>query len=540
MSKPRVLLAAEFTGLSTGYGNYGRELLSRLHATDKYEVAEYSSYVKTGDIDEYLWPVFGVEPENEKEAQAYNSSPANHFGRLKLEETLLRFQPTHVLTFRDVWADEHVADTPFRPYFKWIHSPTCDSSPSESAWLSFFNQADLCLAYTDWAIKVLTEQSGGSVKFLGSATPIPDDCFIPANDKKAAKAAMGLDPTELVVGAALRNQPRKLIPDLFEAFSLFLKQAPPDLAKRTSLWLHTSYPDIAWNLPELLFYYGIASKTLFTYICHHCGIGFPAYFSSAKTACLRCGNIATMPSVNKGVTRGQLANIFQAMDIGVQYASAEGLGCPLMEMAACGVPVAAVDYSAMEETVRRIDGFPIPVQRMFWDHGTGSRRALPSNEFLASLLVEFLSLPAGARAKRGFETRVAFDSNYSWGKTVEMWERAIETVGMPQNQWGAPMRRFPPPIFNKNAVGDSEFVERCIKDSGRDELIGGYLHAKMSRDLAQGCLHPGQNTLNSEFSVHGTTALREYGREDIIKQLKGVRYVAEFWENERVKVGARK
>ena len=46
MSKKRVLLMGEAHYLNSGFGTYGKELLTRLHATGKYELAEFASYGK--------------------------------------------------------------------------------------------------------------------------------------------------------------------------------------------------------------------------------------------------------------------------------------------------------------------------------------------------------------------------------------------------------------------------------------------------------------------------------------------------------------
>ena len=49
MRKKRVLFCSEATYLNTGYATYAREVLSRLHASGKYEIAEFASYGKDGD-----------------------------------------------------------------------------------------------------------------------------------------------------------------------------------------------------------------------------------------------------------------------------------------------------------------------------------------------------------------------------------------------------------------------------------------------------------------------------------------------------------
>ena len=44
MNKKKVLFVSEASYLNTGYATYSREVLKRLHATGKYELAEFSIY----------------------------------------------------------------------------------------------------------------------------------------------------------------------------------------------------------------------------------------------------------------------------------------------------------------------------------------------------------------------------------------------------------------------------------------------------------------------------------------------------------------
>jgi glycosyltransferase involved in cell wall biosynthesis len=539
MTKTRVLLAGEFTGLSTGYGNYGRELLTRLRATGRYDVAEYSSYVHTDApaARNVPWPVYGVEPRpgDERGEGRYRSNPVNQFGRLDFEKVLLDFRPQVVCSYRDPWMDSHVAESPFRRFYGWCYSPTVDSEPQENAWLSLFASADAILTYTEWAGDVLRAQSGGLVNSLGAASPVPDNLFVPPDDKRLAKERFGLDPNGLVVGYVSRNQPRKLIPDLFESFAGFLDSAPPELAKRTSLFLHTTYPDVGHDIPELLKEHGLLSKCLFTYLCLGCGLAFPSFFQSAKTICPRCGGLAMFPSTRRGVTREQLRDLYWTFDAYVQYATAEGMGMGQTEAAACGVPVFAVDYSAMGEVARKLDGFPVRVQRRFRDHGTNARRALPDNSHLVDLLVKFLSLPTPARAKKGFETRMAYELNYSWDKTVSVWDSAIQGLPPPDRDWGEPPS--PPQVgeFGDENLPDEEWLVRgIIHGAGRPDLVGGYFHARVARDLAWGCQHPSEAPFGSEMSVPGSEPV-PYGRREALHELLALRSSAVFWEEEREK-----
>ena len=77
MNKKTILLNNESSFLSTGYAKYGKEVLSRLHSTGKYNIYEFGSYghyrdARTRDIP---WGFYGnaATPKNqartEQEAQ---------------------------------------------------------------------------------------------------------------------------------------------------------------------------------------------------------------------------------------------------------------------------------------------------------------------------------------------------------------------------------------------------------------------------------------------------------------------------------------
>ena len=64
-----------------------------------------------------------------------------------------------------------------------------------------------------------------------------------------------------------------------------------------------------------------------------------------------------MPSVNSGLSTKELVEIMNMFDIYVQYAICEGFGMPQVEAAACGIPIASVDYSAMNDIVHKLNGY---------------------------------------------------------------------------------------------------------------------------------------------------------------------------------------
>jgi hypothetical protein len=223
------------------------------------------------------------------------------------------------------------------------------------------------------------------------------------------------------------------------------------------------------------------------------------------------------------------------MDVYVQFATCEGFGLGMTEAAACGVPVMAVDYSAMSEVVRKVGGYPVRVGRMFRDHGTNSLRAMPDNAHLAELLVHFLSLPADVRARKGFEARQMCEQNFNWDRTAALWAETALSMPPPERAWGGPPRAFPPPDFGYDGPSEAELVHRGItRGVGRPELVGTNLHARILRDLSWGVRHSSTFGPGGEmgYELGGSVS---YTRRDALDELVAIRQFAEHWEAERAK-----
>ena len=94
--KKRILWIGEASFLSTGYSVYCKEVLSRLYATGKFEIAEMASYCHYTDqrIKKIPWKIYTnlPDPNNKDQARSYESKPTNQFGKWRLEEVLLDFK----------------------------------------------------------------------------------------------------------------------------------------------------------------------------------------------------------------------------------------------------------------------------------------------------------------------------------------------------------------------------------------------------------------------------------------------------------------
>ena len=497
MRKKRILFCSEATFLNTGYATYTREILNYLHGTGKYEIAEMAAYGEKNDprAANIPWKYYGVMPNqncepkaSEEELQGYNSRPTNQFGEWAFEHVCLDFLPDFVCDIRDFWMLDFAERSPFRPFFKWVIMPTVDARPQARQWVATYAGADACLTYSDWAGGVLEDQSGGKINYLGSAPPSAHPAYKPVEDKRMHKVSFGLDPEYKIIGTVMRNQRRKLYPDLFEAFRLFLDKSEN---KKYYLYCHTSYPDLGWEIPELLQQNKIAANVLFTYICPETKKPFPSTFRGAICQSPYTGKWgATLSNVKNGLSYEDLSNVVNLFDLYTQYANCEGFGLPQVEAAACGVPVCGTDYSAMESVLRKLDGFPITPAALYKELETGCLRAVPDNKAAANLFHKFFNVYTEEQRKLiGEKTRQNFDKHYQWHLSGNVWEKYFdETDPIPfQQGWGSNPRVTQPEQkidISKNNIKPSDLSAWLLTNVLKEpDKIGTFMESRLTKDL---------------------------------------------------------
>lgn len=532
----------EFSVLNTGYSKYGKEVMQRLHATGKYELAELSCYASQSepkDIERAAsipWKMYfnGPNKNKEEELREYDSNPINAFGEWKFEKVCLDFKPNIVFDIRDFWMMDFEERSPFRRLYSWAIMPAVDSEPQNEQWLATFANADAVFTYSDWGASVLRQQGGGKINVIGSAPPSSSDAAYYPVDKKIAKSYIGLGEDIKIVGTVMRNQRRKLYPDLFDSFRQFLDKTG---RKNVYLYCHTSYPDVGWDIPYYLKYFGIGSKTLFTYLCRKCRHAFPTFFGDTIIPCIKCGAPAAgLSNVQNGVSEKILAHIMNMFDVYVQYANSEGFGVPQVEAAACGTPVMSVDYSAMGDVVRKLNGFPLRVSEYIWEPETGCKRAKPDNQVLAQELERFFDMSDEQQLELGKKAREGFETNYQWDETARKWERCFDSFPS-ANLWTLPPRIAHPSENVPNNVSNQEFARWLIKDVlCEPERLGTYMELRLIRDLNNGVTLGGTGGMffNENSQAYIKPKFTEFGRKEAYEHMVSMCKRRNFWEKKRV------
>lgn len=439
-------MVSEASFLSSGFGTYAKEILSRLHQTGKYDIAEFACYGKVNDPKDasIRWRYYAnAVDEKDHRHSEYNNSLENQFGRWRFERVLLDFKPDIVVDVRDYWMNSYQQYSPLRPFFHWVLMPTVDSAPQQEDWIDTFLHADAIFTYSDFGKDTLLSQSNNKVNYIATTSPGVDlNTFKPLHNRLDIRRSLGIDDNAIIIGSIMRNQKRKLIPELFSSIKSLINKLyqanNASLADNIFIYLHTSYPDAGWDIPQLLKDYEIGNRVLFTYSCKSCGFYRPKLFSHPVTYCPKCGNRAfSMPNVSNGISQSNLNNIINCFDLYIQYAICEGFGMPQVEAAAAGVPIASVDYSAMSDVVRKLNGYPIKVNQYFKELETKAIRVYPDNEHLQKIIMDFIQLPEILKNQKRHEARKLTEQHYNWDHIAKIWENYFDNVRLTglQGRW---------------------------------------------------------------------------------------------------------
>ena len=542
--KTKILFAGESSYLSTGYAIYTHEVLSRLHATNKYDIAEFGIYGHMNDpqILDIPWTFYANLPDDESQEEIYNANPRNQFGQWKFEEICLDFQPDIVCDIRDWCMGEFVERSPFRPFYHWAIMPTIDSIPQPDEWLSSYIDANAVFAYAEFGRDYLLNTLGDQVNFQDLASPAANyDIMKPVPDKETHRQQFGMEKGLKIVGTVMRNQKRKLYPDLIQSFANYCAKYPEE-SRNVYLYLHTSYPDKGWDIPLLIREAGLGNKTLFTYICSHpaCKHVFPSFFQDSVQACPKCGRpTAGLPSTHQGVTTEQMAQILNFFDIYLQYSVCEGFGMPQVEAAACGLPIISVEYSAMKSVLDNLKcGYLVPVQKFFYEE-TLQKRALPDNQALVEILHKFFLLPEAIRLRMSRNAYRNVHKTYTWDKAAKSWEIYFDSV-QPQpieETWQSPKQTSVPNLNMPQGLTNEQFVRWGIMNIwGQPERLHSYMALRMIRDLNYGKSlgGAGGSYFHEDNSLFGKTTYKDFTREQAAQELLSLNNVFSNWDNRRL------
>lgn len=466
----KILFCTESSHIKSGFGNYTYAILSRMHR-DGYDVAELSGYRDYKYPKTEPWKIYPAAlPKDHANYKEYMSDTSNQFGRFVFDYVLLDYKPDIVIDFRDFWMFAYQEVSPLRPFYHWIVAPTIDSVPLPINTQHSINNANTVLTHTNWAqqqLKLLNIKNLNGV--INDSVDI--DIFKPM-DGINIRHQYNIPDDTFIIGSVLRNQERKLIPDILSIIRKVIDNNPD---KNILLYLHTSYPEAnGWNLPELLVEYELLNNVIFTYRCQKCHNMYIRKFQSHKNLCDKCGSVATMASVTNGITQHELSEIYNIFDTYLQYSICEGFGIPQVEAVACGIPLITINHGAMAEIGNNLKALLVDVEREFRDIDTNGVRAYPNNLHAINIINELLNKSKKDRQQIGEHSRTLLLKNYSWDITYSTLCNIIKDINLDglQGKWNIPERISITGALNIDYDGDNEqFIRYIVIDIIKDPFL---------------------------------------------------------------------
>lgn len=531
-------MVTEFSQLPTGYSVYSKEVLSRLNQVEDFEIAELACYCSEDDpkIKNVPWTVFANKPKNNTpEFEAYKKSPTAEFGEFSFNSILLSYKPNFVFDIRDFWMVSFEQSSPFRNFYNLALMPTVDAEPQNIEWIDTYSKADAIFTYSEFGIETLRKQ-GQFNNFVTVASPCASNNFYPIKDKARLRSAFGMDGAPYIIGTVMRNQRRKLYPDLFYSFRKFLDQSSRE---DVYLYCHTSFPDVGWDIPNLLIQNGLTNKVLFTYKCSKCSDITCSFFSDIVKYCNKCNNFtAGICGINNPLSETELAKVYNVFDIYVQYANSEGFGMPQLEAAQCGNVLCSIDYSAMSSVIKNINAIPIKVKEFVLEPETGCKRAVPDNEDFISILHNLTSKTKEELTKMGRDTYIKTLSCYNWDKTASRWIDYFKSCDIKEDSktWKSPADIRKPKAIDESLKSPLDQANFLICEVlCKPELLGSFLWRRLLKELTYKAT---VENLSSYYinESHNKDALKmkAFSYQDAYKQIVSLREYYNTWESHRM------
>ena len=171
------------------------------------------------------------------------------------------------------------------------------------------------------------------------------------------RESMNISPDTLVVLTVADNQERK---NLAKSFEIVSKVKNEKGIKVKHILVTREHSPIGWKLRDLAMTYNIASELMI----FERGLDFKALYS-----------------------------LYAISDVFLLASKAEGLGLPILEAMAVGVPVAATNTGAITEVLSDGRGYLLKTEYSFCDPWGNAIRHIPSAEHGANILEELYNIP---------------------------------------------------------------------------------------------------------------------------------------------------
>jgi glycosyltransferase involved in cell wall biosynthesis len=365
LRKKKVLLHSNSCLANTGFGRHIKYLLSYLFKTGKYDVIEYAAAPLTWSnpiCKAMPWKCYGALPDNPAELERFRSDPAAlqaiQYGAFNINRVLKEEKPDVMIMVEDIWGMPYF-DRPWIGKFNHVFWTPIDSLPLLPIFKQQKDKFKHLWVKARFAQEALAEE-GVESEYMPALIGKDEFTILSVDQKQAVRRKYGIADNTLLFGFVFRNQLRKLVGTLIEAFALFKKQHPKADAK---LFLHTNWSEgEGWRIQDFASRFGVPmSDILTTYVCRECKSVSVKPFFGEELPCQACRSEKSVStsSVAAGVTNEELCELYNMLDAYVHPATSGGFEMPVLEAIFSGIPAATTDYAYGKNFTINQDVFPL-------------------------------------------------------------------------------------------------------------------------------------------------------------------------------------
>ncbi len=432
--KKKILFHSDFSKIKSGFGRNAKAVLSYLYQTGKYEIVEYGmAPLRWSDpaCQTVPWKCYGTIPDKDEELASFDDNQRRSvaYGSLYIDKIIEIEKPDVYIACQDGWAFSGYWDKPWWKILTPALWTTIDSLPLLPLIRDNIEKIPNIWSWASFGTEEIQKLNHQAHTVHGV---FPLEKFHPLKVEEQAflRKRFSIDQDTLVFGFVFRNQLRKLVGSLLEAFALF-KQKNPKV--KSKLILHTNWSE-GWSIQEFLKEFNIdPNDVLTTYVCRNCkeidvrpftGQGVPCRFCQAENSCHN-------PSIGVGCTESQLNLVYNLMDAYIHPMTSGGLEMPIVEAMLAGVPVSTVPYSC---------GLDFTEQKCVHSISYSEYRECGSNFIKASPNIEsiynFMSKAFNRQKYKtlGLEGRQWALQEFSTEKTMKFIEDFIDSVPLVEEE----------------------------------------------------------------------------------------------------------
>lgn len=438
MDKLKVFFHTDFSCAKTGFATNARLLLSYLYKTGKYELIHFCCSSVNGDLNliKTPWKSIGVLPKDDAERHELigdghnNKARLANYGQFTLDAALKEHKPDVYIGQQDFWAFNGYKKEWWNKFPCVIHT-TIDSLPILDLAQQNAHKIKNLWVWSEFAEKAFHELGYEHVKTVHGA--IDENKFYKLSDKQKSnlRKIFSIDEDTFVIGFVFRNQLRKSIPHLLEAFKIFKEKTNA----KSKLLIHTCFTDSAektWDIPKLIKDIGVDNNdVLATHVCHTCFRYIVKPFVGEGDACPYCGAKGEdglhTPNTSLGVDADDLNEIYNLMDVYCHPFTSGGQEIPVQEAKLAELLTLVTNYSCGEDLCHP-DAHSLPLDwEKDWETNTNFIKARTKVSSIVDRLISSYEMTQQERNYFGKNAREWVIKNYSINKVGKMFEEFLDS-----------------------------------------------------------------------------------------------------------------